>query len=236
VTTVAPGKHRRPAPETQAAAGMPFSSAGFLQEPLDLADLAAADSGTWVPPYPDHPSAPVPRVPAPLVPPRLAQRAASGPFNPDAAAREAAEREAAHLRAVILELSEQLSQMSAYVTQNLQGHGALATIPAPGDPPASPPGPRPARARKPLKRPRQYQAMRVTTYATTALLLFAVITGAAEMGLHGFKFFVFRPGGTGETSGSETDQQFLARQAVTAHHVVAPEGRHAIKPPKVHSQ
>jgi hypothetical protein len=210
---------------------------------MDVADLAACDSDTWVPPYPDHPSAPVPRVRAPLVPPRLPRGVPGVPFNPEAAAIQAAEKEAARLRAVILGLSEQLTQMSAYVSQNLQSPGTPATIPASGSPSVSPPRPRPApprprptRARKPLKRPRQYQAMRVTTYATTALLLFAVITSAAEMGLHGFKFFVFRPGGTGETSGSETDQQFLARQAVTAHHVPAPKGRHVIKPSNVHSK
>jgi hypothetical protein len=71
--------------------------------------------------------------------------------------------------------------------------------------------------------------MRLATYATAALLLFAVICGVTEVGLHGFGFFVFRAGGVGQTAGSETDQQYLARQAA-AHHIVAPAERHPRKP------
>jgi hypothetical protein len=91
------------------------------------------------------------------------------------------------------------------------------------------PDTRPAAApdKKPQKPGRQRQAMRVASYGTATLLAFAVLTGATEIGLHGFKFFVFRGGGVGQTSGSETDQQFLARQA-PPHHVPAPapKGRH----------
>ena len=111
------------------------------------------------------------------------------------------------------------------------------TLPArPGTRPARPgtrpatrlPGPaRPGTtpAGKPQKPLRQRRAMRFATWATAALVLFAVICGVSEVGLHGFKFFVFRGGGVGETGGSETDQQFLARQAA-AHHVVAPKALH----------
>jgi hypothetical protein len=200
VATFAPGKHRRLAPEMQAPAGMPFSSPEFLQAPV------------------------------------------------------VAQNEAAHLRAVILSLSEQLGQMSAYVTQNLESPGRLATTPAPAvtpvqtpaiapatprtrpdarpatsPRPVAPPRPWTTPAKKPQKRPRQHHAMRVTACATAALFLFAAATGATEIGLHGFKFFVFRGGGVGETSGTQTDQQFLAHQAAAAHHVAAPKGRHAIK-------
>lgn len=159
-----------------------------------------------------------------------------------------AQNEAAHLRAVILSLSEQLGQMSAYVTQNLETPGGLATTPAPAVTPvqtpaiapatprtrpdarpAASPWPRTTPAKKPQKRPRQHHAMRVTTCATAALFLFAAATGATEIGLHGFRFFVFRGGGVGETSGTQTDQQFLAHRAAAAHHVAAPKGRHAIK-------
>jgi hypothetical protein len=165
----------------------------------------------------------------------------SGQPNPGAAAREAAENEAAHLRTLILSLSEQLSHMSAYVTQNLESSGGLVTMPAPAVAPAqtptiAPPRPRtrPARprtapAKKPQGRHRQYQAMRITACATAALFLFAVATGATELGVHGFRFFVFRSGGTGETAGTETDQQFLAQQKAAAQHVAAPKGRHVIK-------
>jgi hypothetical protein len=94
----------------------------------------------------------------------------------------------------------------------------------PGRPDAPPAG-------QPQKQPRQRQAMRVASYATAALLSFAIATGAAEIGMHGFQFFVFRGGGVGQTPGSETDQQFLAREAAAAHHVAAPQGRHARKAP-----
>jgi hypothetical protein len=100
---------------------------------------------------------------------------------------------------------------------------------SPATPAARPGAPRTTPAKAPQKQPRQRQAMRVATYATAAMLSFAVITGAAEIGLHGFSFFAFRGGGVGQTPGTETDQQFLAHQAAAAHHVAAPRGRHAKK-------
>jgi hypothetical protein len=99
----------------------------------------------------------------------------------------------------------------------------------PDSKPAEPAKPKTTPASKPQKRPRQLQAMRIATYSTAALLSFAVISGAAEIGLHGYKFFVFRGGGVGQTPGNETDQQFLAREAAAAHHAAAPTGRHARK-------
>ena len=84
-------------------------------------------------------------------------------------------------------------------------------------------------AGKPQKRSRQQQAIRVAAGATAALLSIAAISGATEIGVHGFKFFVFRAGGVGQTPGNETDQQFLARQAAAAHHVAAAKGRHVKK-------
>ena len=241
MVTIAPGKHRRPGPRMEGPAGMPFSLSEYLQAPVDVSGPAVDDSGTWAP-YPDRPPAREPHVNARPV--------------PGAGAAE----EAAHLRAVILSLSEQLSEMSTYVTQNLGSAGNAAAMPpsaiapprtpaiaprAPGTGPgalaATPPGlpgrlgppgtaaPRTRSARKPQKRSRQYQAMRIATYASSALLVFALVTGVTEIGLQGFKFFVFRSGGTGETAGSETDQQFLAREADAALHVEAPKGRHVIK-------
>jgi hypothetical protein len=68
--------------------------------------------------------------------------------------------------------------------------------------------------------------MRITTYGTAAMLAFAVAAGVTDIATHGFNFFVFREGGQGETPGNVTDQQFLARQAATAHHAAAPKGRH----------
>jgi hypothetical protein len=238
VATIAPGKHRRPGPKMEAPAGMPFSLSEYLQVPVDVPVPAIDDGGTWAP-HPDRSPVQEPHVHAPLV--------------PGAGAAE----EVARLRAVILSLSERLSEMSAYVTQNLESPGDPATmrpwaiVPAqtaaiaprrprtePGAPVAARPRPpgRPGQAdsgtrsaKKPQKRRRQYQAMRIATCASAALLVFAIVSGATEIGLRGFKFFVFRPGGTGETAGSETDQQFLARKADAGLHVEAPKGRHIIK-------
>jgi hypothetical protein len=81
-------------------------------------------------------------------------------------------------------------------------------------------------ARKPQQRPRQVQAMRVAAFGTAALLSFAAISGATELGLHGYKFFVFRGGGVGQTPGNETDQQFLARQRADAQHAAAAKAGH----------
>jgi hypothetical protein len=82
--------------------------------------------------------------------------------------------------------------------------------------------------------------MRIATGITATLLSIAVVTGATEVGLRGFNFFVFRGGGVGSTGGSETDQQFLAQEHHTAKPAVkqapakqtaaksgvAPKGRH----------
>lgn len=325
--TVAPGKHRRPRHQATDDAASPAASQRTL---LTDADWPPSGTDPWPqwdgpPPllHPDHPSAPVPRVRAPLAPgageggpaPARSGQAAiirHEPLNQAAAIREAAEQEAAairqeatairreaaaireaaeqeaaHLGAVVLSLSEQLSQMSAYITENLASPGgepaapaattALMTAPPAGlatrpTPPVTRPVTRPSRpvsrpirpasrharpvtkpgksttrpttatqgrqaraarnmvallarpvvlaglrtipARKPQTRGRQYQAMRVATAATAALFSFAVITCATEVGLHGFKFFTFRSGGTGETAPTVgTDQQFLAQQA-----------------------
>jgi hypothetical protein len=166
-----------------------------------------------------------------------------------AAIREAAQREAAELRARLDSMAGELGRAAAYVTESLAAPTMPATAPAlPGARPALPgtrpalavtktarpdarPGTRPAGPRTtPTKKPqpsgRQRRAMRIATAATAALFLFAVGTGATELGMHGLPFFVFRSGGTGQTQGNETDQQFLARQAAAAHHVVAPKGRH----------
>jgi hypothetical protein len=288
VITIAPGKHRMPRRRGVARAAL---SAAIQRPTLTDPDWPLREAGPrpqWDgPPLlpPDHPSAPVPRVRAPLVagtvapgrnparssspglprsrpnsgPPRPPQRMPGGQPNLGAAARrpspgvhedaavirqeavairEAAAKEAAHLGAVILSLSEQLGQMSAYIRQNLASPGGLATMPTPAIAPAQMPAiapprprttpeprtrpsapsarPRTTPASKPQARPRQYNAMRIATAATATLFSFAALTGATELGLHGFKFFVFRESGVGETSGNSTDQSFLAQQAAAA--------------------
>ena len=172
-----------------------------------------------------------------------------------AAIRQAAEREAAELRARLDTISSQLGRVATYVSESLAAPTMPAAAPAlpgprpapsstgpalpgttpvrPGTSPARPArrGTKPARpgarpTQNPQKRPRQLQAMRIATFATAAMLLFAIVSGAVEIGMHGFKFFVFRAGGTGETQGNQTDHQFLVRQAAAAHHTTTPKGRH----------
>jgi len=46
---------------------------------------------------------------------------------------------------------------------------------------------------------RQAAAMRFAVIATSALFMVAVVAGAVEIHLHGFRFFIFRSVGTGET-------------------------------------
>jgi hypothetical protein len=76
--------------------------------------------------------------------------------------------------------------------------------------PGTRPAPKPATgpARKLESRPRQLVAIRVAAVATAALFLFACIAGTTEVALHGFRFFVFRSAGTGETGpdGLQEDQ------------------------------
>jgi hypothetical protein len=68
----------------------------------------------------------------------------------------------------------------------------------PGTGPAAQPGAKPA-AGKATGKNRQRAAIRVMAAVTAALVLFAVICGTTEVALHGFRFFVFRSVGTGET-------------------------------------
>jgi hypothetical protein len=282
VITVAPGKHRMPRRRYMARAALSAATQRLALTDPDWLPGGAVSRPQWDgPPLlpPDHPSAPVPRVRAPLAsgpggagpspartaslglprsrPGTAARPGLRGPvqdaaaIRPEATAiRDAAEKEAAHLRAVILSLSEQLSQLSAYIRDNVASPGGLATMPtpaiappqmpavapprprtAPPRPRTAPPRPRTAPAEKPQARPRQYNAMRIATAATATLFSFAALTGATEIGLHGFKFFVFRAGGTGESAPNvPTDQQFLAQQAAAAKTAVAhTPGRHSAK-------
>jgi hypothetical protein len=164
------------------------------------------------------------------------------------AIREAAEREAAEMRAAILSMSEQLSRMSAYVTENFPAGGtatALATAPpaglaaappaalparpaprpsAPGTrprpAPATRPGRPPARPERPAARPgpsttrpgssqgRQARAGRKMFALLAVLVTAGTITGAAQIALHGGRFFLFRENGAGASETGLTDTQF----------------------------
>jgi hypothetical protein len=145
-----------------------------------------------------------------------------------AAIRATAELEAAQLRATVMMMATDLGRVAGYVTDNLTIPAMPATKPAgrpatkPAARPAGEPAARPATrtAAKPGGPPRQYAAMRLTRVVTAALLLFAVITGTTEIGLHGYSFFVFRSAGTGSTpnSGLNENQGPGQPDAPGAHH------------------
>jgi hypothetical protein len=138
--------------------------------------------------------------------------------------RATAELDAAELRATVMTMATDLSRVAGYVTENLTIPARPATKPAarpatkPAARPVTKPAARPAAkpaaepatrpAAKPDGPPRQYTAMRLTRAVTAILLLFAVIAGTTELGLHGYSFFVFRAAGTGSTpnSGIPEDQ------------------------------
>ena len=163
-----------------------------------------------------------------------------------AAIRVAAEREAAELRAHLLAMSAEMARVAAYVTENLASppRPGVKTITAPVLEPvaepqaepeattAAPPATRPATAprRRPATRPgarpatkptakpktRQYKAMRRISVAAAVLVLFVGVVGAAEIDLHGFKFFVFRSAGTGATQQGPSSP--APSQPSAAHH------------------
>jgi hypothetical protein len=74
----------------------------------------------------------------------------------------------------------------------------------------------------PARRPRQHAAMRLTVIVLAALFLAAVISGATEIALHGYSFFVFRSAGTGATpdNGRKENQGPGQPDAPGAHHLL----------------
>jgi hypothetical protein len=86
--------------------------------------------------------------------------------------------------------------------------------------PAAAPTARPGA--KPNGKSRQHAAVRVMTIFTAAMVVFALTAGASEVALHGFKFFVFRSTGTGETgpNGGQEDQGPGQPDAPGAHQQV----------------
>ena len=173
------------------------------------------------------------------------------------ALREAAEKEAAHMRAVIASLSGQLSQMSAYVTENLASPGgapaalaAAATAALVAAPPvALPPGPatkpaRPAtRPAAPTTRParpttqpgksttgtkgRQAHAARKMVALLATLVTVGAVSGAAELAMHGGPFFIFRANGAGATETGPVENQGPGQPDAPAAHHVPASGKHA---------
>jgi len=164
-----------------------------------------------------------------------------------AAGREAAELRA-HLAAMAAEMARVAAYVTENLTSPgppaapplRQAGPHLRTTPVelpiePGARPAAQPTERPAKApRAPRARPaaqpaarpgaqpktRQFKAIRLTALGAAALVVFTAVAGSAEIGLHGFKFFVFRAAGTGATNGDglEENQGPGQPDAPGAHH------------------
>jgi hypothetical protein len=94
---------------------------------------------------------------------------------------------------------------------------------------------------------RQRRAMRFALYGTAAAVILALTAGAAEIGQHGYGFFVFRENGQGDTPNvqpgragdNRLDTDFLAQQAKAAQQAKsrqALKGRHHKTPPSAHSR
>jgi hypothetical protein len=148
-----------------------------------------------------------------------------------AAIREAAEREAAELRAAVMKLAAGPGEL-LYVDGDVASPNTAGLAGQPSIGPKAAPGTRAARS--PQGPPRQLVAMRVAAAATATLAVFAVTAGTTEVALHGFKFFVFRSAGTGETGGTETDQQFLAKEAAAAKAMAHRSARERVGPRRAH--
>src|SRR5215831_10198065 len=162
--------------------------------------------------------------------------------------REAAERDAAELRATLMEMSAELARVTAHVTGILQGTDMPATAraarpdesPAPRPAarsaprpatPATMPGRPPARPAKPAARPaarsRQFRAARLPVLAMGVAILFGLIAATTEMALHGYDFFVFRSPGTGATQDGPPGPAPSQAGTGGAHHRLQPDGAQA---------
>jgi hypothetical protein len=138
-----------------------------------------------------------------------------------AAIREAAEREAAELRAAMMEMPAGAGGV-VYVTEDLVGPAKpgeqLTTHPATS--PATKPPARPGTRKK----GRQVRAMRKVMIAFVAFLLVGVISGAVEVAMHGFSFFLFRNTGAGAGNSHNLNENQGPGQpdAPGAHHNLNP--------------
>jgi hypothetical protein len=176
-----------------------------------------------------------------------------------AAIREAAEQEAADMRAAVLSMSEQLGRLAAYVTDNfavpagtptaLRAGAPAALVAAP--PVASPPVPagpavKPARpATRPVVKPgkstaqpatgtrgRQARTARKMAAVLAVAVMVGLVSGGAELALHGGRFFIFRANGAGATETGPTENQGPGQpDAPGAQHAhPAPAGKHHAPP------
>jgi len=146
----------------------------------------------------------------------IAEREAAEIRQQATAARAIAEQEAAEIRASAMTMSTELGRVAAYVTESLTSPSIPAIKPAarPATKPATRRATKPATrpAAKPAGRPaakpngRQVKAMRKMVVALVVVCLVGGITGASEIGLHGFGFFLFRNTGAGAGNSQDLDE------------------------------
>ena len=130
---------------------------------------------------------------------------------------EDAAREAPGLRAAIAEMSAKVGGV-VYVTEDLFSPAGPSAQPAT------------RQATKLLARPgtgtggRQVRAMRKAAIAFVALFLVGVISGAVEIEIHGFSFFLFRNAGAGAGNSHDLNENQGPGQsgAPGADHTVSP--------------
>jgi hypothetical protein len=105
-----------------------------------------------------------------------------------AAIRTAAEREAAALRAAIMDMPAATTDLPAAIADRPAGLGGVVHAQ-----PATKPRIHPGAGTK----GRQVRAMRKAQVAFAILALVGVMSGSAEIAAHGFSFFLFRNTGAG---------------------------------------
>jgi hypothetical protein len=145
---------------------------------------------------------------APSTPaPTAFSASAAAPTAPKPTGRPPTDRAA---RAVATPAAESAGQPTAAAPAGPAGGSRARTATAPGVRPARQPAAMPTArpGAKPNGKSRQHAAVRAMTIFTAAMVVFALTAGASEVALHGFKFFVFRSTGTGETgpNGGQEDQ------------------------------
>jgi hypothetical protein len=114
-----------------------------------------------------------------------------------AAIREAAEREAAQLRATIMKLSAGSADLA---DGDNRASAKLAITPQ------RRPAVKPVTRRSASTKGRQARAMRKAAAALVVLSLAGVTTGAVEIKLHGFSFFLFRNTGAGAGNSQDLEE------------------------------
>jgi hypothetical protein len=126
-----------------------------------------------------------------------------------AATLATAEREAAEARAEVMKLSAHLGGVvKPKATPRERPAARTATAPPAAGRAANAKAAAAKAAANPNAVPRQILAGRVMGIIVLAMFMFALLAGTSEVALHGFRFFVFRAVGTGETSsnGLQEDQ------------------------------